>query len=223
VGIEPTNTGFADLQGAFVLACPRFVPIVYSTDYRFHFQRIQAHLNRHPLHYPLQCKRAHVRQMRFSEIRSCRKPDLSGTSARPVNIRSYRVLIHSRAESRAFNEPNALYATLEIKIDRQEQYFDNRFCIFDRNHCGAEDGIRKDGASEDSLRSPYQRLLSSIDAPGGDQSISASDRYPRSRLRERGISRIAHLPRSKGLALRQWTRPLESRTIRVQLNRREPE
>src|SRR5947209_2411423 len=50
MGVEPMNTGFADLQGAFALVCPRFVPIVYSTDYRFHFQRIQAHLNRHPLH-----------------------------------------------------------------------------------------------------------------------------------------------------------------------------
>jgi len=58
MGFEPMNPGFADLQGAFALACPRFVPIVYSTDYRFRFQRIQAHLNRHPLHYPLQCKRA---------------------------------------------------------------------------------------------------------------------------------------------------------------------
>jgi hypothetical protein len=54
MGFEPMNTGFADLQGAFALACPRLVPIVYSTDYRFHFQRIQAHLNRHPLHFPLQ-------------------------------------------------------------------------------------------------------------------------------------------------------------------------
>ena len=54
MGFEPMNTGFADLQGAFALACPGFVPFVYSTDYRFHFQLIQAHLNRHPLHFPLQ-------------------------------------------------------------------------------------------------------------------------------------------------------------------------
>jgi hypothetical protein len=68
MGVEPMNTGFADLQGAFALACPRLVPIVYSTDYRFHFQRIQAHLNRHPLHFPLHGKRAHVRQMRSSGL-----------------------------------------------------------------------------------------------------------------------------------------------------------
>ena len=47
MGIEPTNTGFADLHGVFVLACLRFVPIVYSTDHRFYSQRIQALLNRH--------------------------------------------------------------------------------------------------------------------------------------------------------------------------------
>jgi hypothetical protein len=80
MGVEPMNTGFADLQGAFALVCTRFVPIVYSTDYRFHFQRIQAHLNRHPLHYPLQCKHAPVRQMRSSEIRTCRKADFTGSS-----------------------------------------------------------------------------------------------------------------------------------------------
>jgi hypothetical protein len=50
MGFEPMNTGFADLQGAFALVCPRFVPLVYSMDYRFHSQGIQAHLNRHPLH-----------------------------------------------------------------------------------------------------------------------------------------------------------------------------
>jgi hypothetical protein len=55
MGFEPMNTGFADLQGAFALACTRFGPIVYSTDYRFHSQRIQVHLDRHPLHFPLQC------------------------------------------------------------------------------------------------------------------------------------------------------------------------
>jgi hypothetical protein len=55
MGFEPMNTGFADLQGAFAPVCTRFVPIVDSMDYRFHSQRIQALLNRYPLHFPLQC------------------------------------------------------------------------------------------------------------------------------------------------------------------------
>jgi hypothetical protein len=38
MGVEPMNTGFADLQGPFGLVCPPFVPLVYSMDYGFHFQ-----------------------------------------------------------------------------------------------------------------------------------------------------------------------------------------
>jgi hypothetical protein len=78
MGFEPMNTGFADLQGAFALVCPRFVPLVYSMDYRFYSRRIQAHLNRHPLHYPLQCKAPPFVKLDSSEIRSFRKCDFQG-------------------------------------------------------------------------------------------------------------------------------------------------
>jgi len=44
MGVEPMNIGFADLQGPFGLVCFWFVFLVYSMDYGFHFQRIQAHL-----------------------------------------------------------------------------------------------------------------------------------------------------------------------------------
>jgi hypothetical protein len=54
MGFEPMNTGFADLQRAFARSCTRLGPIVYSTNYRFHLQDIQAHLNRYPLQFPLQ-------------------------------------------------------------------------------------------------------------------------------------------------------------------------
>ena len=64
-GIEPSNTGFADLQTAFCPVCTRCVSLVFIGFIPRSFQPIQAPLNRHPLHFPLQsnCRNTHLRGM----------------------------------------------------------------------------------------------------------------------------------------------------------------